>query len=174
MTTRPGSHRPEWCRSAGRTTRRGTTGTKGTFFRFPAADDPAPSTRRVLLMSLYASALGLAGVGLGVRGFVSVLSGTAPGFYVPVLALVGLISVALVVGAFLSIHRRVLPFLLLVAAAVPLAGDFWLAGRLSARPRAGPRGRPRPRRGCRRRRRWTGIGSRRRRPRTRRRRGGRP
>lgn len=99
-----------------------------TFFRFPAADDPAPTTRRVLAMSLYASVLGLAGVGLGVRGFVSVLSGTAPGFYVPVLALVGLISVALVVGAFLSIHRRALPFLLLVAAAVPLIGDFWLAG----------------------------------------------
>jgi hypothetical protein len=99
-----------------------------TFFRFPAADDPAPTPRRVLVMSLYASALGLAGVGLGVRGFVSVLSGTAPAFYVPVLALVGLVSVALVVGAFLSIHRRALPFLLLVAAAIPLAGDFWLAG----------------------------------------------
>lgn len=97
-------------------------------FRFPAADDPTPSTRRVLVMSLYAAVLGLAGVGLGVRGFVSVLSGTAPGFYVPVLALVGLISVALVVGAFLSIHRRALPYLLLLAAAGPLAGDFWLAG----------------------------------------------
>jgi hypothetical protein len=98
------------------------------FFRFPAAGDPAPTTRRVLAMSLYASILGLAGVGLGLRGFVAVLSGTAPGFYVPVLALVGLVSVALVVGAFLSIHRRVLPFLLLVAAAGPLAADFWLAG----------------------------------------------
>jgi hypothetical protein len=97
-------------------------------FRFPAANDPIPSTRRVLAMSLFASALGLAGVGVGVRGFVSVLSGTAPGFYVPVLALVGLISVALVVGAFLSIHRRALPFLLLLAAVVPLAADFWLAG----------------------------------------------
>jgi hypothetical protein len=98
-----------------------------TLFRFPAADDPAPSTGRLLAMSLYASALGLAGVGLGVRGFVSVLGGTAPGFYIPVLALVGLISVALVVGAFLSIHRRVLPYVLLLAAAVPLTGDFWLA-----------------------------------------------
>jgi hypothetical protein len=97
-------------------------------FRFPAADDPIPSTRRVLLMSLYAAALGLVGVGVGVRAFVSVLSGTAPGFYVPVLTLVGLVSVALVVGAFLSIHRRALPFLLLVAAAGPLAGCFWLAG----------------------------------------------
>ena len=96
-------------------------------FRFPAADDPAPDTRRVLAMSLYASVLGLAGVGVGVRGFVSVLGGTAPGWYVPVLALLGLISVALVVGGFLSIHRRVLPYLLLLAAAVPLTADVLLA-----------------------------------------------
>src|SRR5688500_15843543 len=80
-----------------------------TLFRFPAADDPAPTSRRVLAMSLYASVLGLVGVGVGVRGFLSVLSGDAPGFYVPLLTLIGLISVALVVGAFLSIHRRALP-----------------------------------------------------------------
>jgi hypothetical protein len=98
-----------------------------TFFRFPAADDPAPGTRRLLSMSLYASMLGLAGVGVGVRGFVSVLGGTAPGFYIPVLSVLGLLSVALVVGAFLSIHRRVLPYLLLALAAVPLTADVLLA-----------------------------------------------
>jgi hypothetical protein len=98
-----------------------------TLFRFPAADDPAPGTRRLLAMSLYAAALGLAGVGVGVRSFVSVLSGTAPGWYVLVLAFLGLLSVALVVGAFLSIHRRVLPYLLLAAAAVPLTGAVLIA-----------------------------------------------
>ncbi|GLY97405.1 hypothetical protein [Actinoplanes sp. NBRC 103695] len=95
-------------------------------FRFPAADDPAPGTRRLLAMSLYASALGLVGVGVGLRVFISVLGGV-PGWYVPVLALLGLTSVALVVGAFLSIHRRVLPYLFLVAAALPLSGLVLLA-----------------------------------------------
>ena len=95
-------------------------------FRFPAADDPAPRLRRLLCMSLYASALGLVGVGVGVRGFVSVLGGV-PGWYVPVLSLLGLISIALAVAAFLSIHRRMLPYLLMAAAAVPLAGDVALA-----------------------------------------------
>jgi hypothetical protein len=95
-------------------------------FRFPAADDPTPRTRRLLVTSLYASALGLVGVGVGARGFISVLGG-APGWYVPVLTLLGLLSVTLVVGAFLSIHRRVLPYLLLLAAAFPLAGDVALA-----------------------------------------------
>jgi hypothetical protein len=97
------------------------------FFRFPAADDPAPGTARLLGMSVYASLLGLAGVGIGVRGLVSEIGGGVPGWYVPVLALLGMVSVALSVGAFLSIHRRMLPWGLLVGAAVPLIVDIMLA-----------------------------------------------
>jgi hypothetical protein len=96
-------------------------------FRFPAPDDPAPSTARLLAMSLYAAALGLAGMGLGVRAFVTVLGGAAF-WFVPTLAFFGLVSVALALGAFLSIHRRNLPWLLLLAATVPLAIDILVAG----------------------------------------------
>jgi hypothetical protein len=102
-------------------------GERETYFRFPAADDPTPGTRRVLAMSLYAAILGLAGVGVGLRGLISVISVRVPGWYVPVLALVGLIGVSLAIGAFLSVHRRFLPWLLLLAAAVPLIGDLLLA-----------------------------------------------
>jgi hypothetical protein len=97
------------------------------YFRFPTPDDPAPGTRRLLAMSLYASLLGLAGVGIGIRGLVSQIGGGVPGWYVPVLAFLGMVSVALSVGAFLSIHRRVLPWLLLLGAAVPLIADIMLA-----------------------------------------------
>ncbi len=103
------------------------SGDPDVLFRFPAADDPAPGTRRLLVMSLYASALGLIGVGVGVRAFLSVLGGTAPGWYVPVLTLLGLISVTLAVGGFLSIHRRLLPYGLLLGAAVPLTADVLIA-----------------------------------------------
>jgi hypothetical protein len=95
-------------------------------FRFPAPDDPAPTTARLLTMSLYGAALGLAGAGVGVRAFVTVLGG-ASFWYVPVLALFGLISVALAVASFLSIHRPILPWLLLVAATGPLAIDVLIA-----------------------------------------------
>jgi len=98
-----------------------------TFFRFPAVDDPNPGNLRLLTMSVYASLLGLAGVGVGARGLVSSIGGGVPGWYVPVLAGAGLVSVALSVGAFLSIHRRVLPWLLMLAAALPLAGAVMLA-----------------------------------------------
>jgi hypothetical protein len=104
-----------------------TAGEDEAFFRFPAADDPAPGARRLLVMSVYASLLGLGGVGIGIRGLVSQIGGGVPEWYVPALAVLGMVSVALSVGAFLSIHRRVLPWLLLLGAAAPLAADFLLA-----------------------------------------------
>jgi hypothetical protein len=95
-------------------------------FRFPAADDPSPGTARVLALSLYAAMLGLGGVGVGIRGLMSVIGGGVPGWYVPVLALAGLLSVVPAVGAFLSVHRPFLPWALMMAAAVPLAGAITL------------------------------------------------
>ncbi|MFI5936800.1 hypothetical protein [Actinoplanes sp. NPDC051494] len=96
-------------------------------FRFPAADDPTPGTRRLLSMSIYASLLGLGGVGVGIRGMVSLIGGGVPIWYTWVLAVLGMVSVAMAVAAFLSIHRRFLPWVLLLAAAVPLAADVLLA-----------------------------------------------
>jgi hypothetical protein len=103
-----------------------TIGDRAALFRFPAADDPAPAPLRLLTMALYAAALGLTGVGLGVRAFVKVVGGAAF-WYVPTMSVFGLLSVALVVGSFLSIHRRTLPWLLLGAATVPVAIDVLLA-----------------------------------------------
>ena len=96
-----------------------------TLFRFPSADDPAPGTGRVLFTAVYAAALGLAGLGVGVRGLVSV-GGGLPVWHLALLVVLGMVSVALTVGGFLSIHRRRLPFLLLGAAALPLIGAVLL------------------------------------------------
>jgi hypothetical protein len=103
-----------------RTPATGVAGDNEALFRFPAADDPAPTTARLLSMSLFATALGLAGVGVGVRAMVTVIGG-ADFWYVPTLALFGLFSVALTVGTFLSIHRPILPWVLLILAAGPLS-----------------------------------------------------
>jgi hypothetical protein len=103
------------------------TGDGEALFRFPAPDDPAPGTRRLLAISIYASFLGLAGVGVGVRGMVSQIGGGVPGWFVPLLAFLGMVSVVLSVGAFLSVHRPVLPWGLLAGAAVPLTADVLLA-----------------------------------------------
>ena len=104
----------------------GGFGDDETLFRFPAADDPAPATGRLLGMSLYAAGLGLAGLGMGARGLVTAISGSAF-WFVPVLALLAVASVSGAVGAFLSIHRPALPWLLLLASAAPMAGAMLLA-----------------------------------------------
>jgi len=101
-------------------------GDRETLFRFPAADDPAPAPGRLLGMAVYAALLGLAGVGVGLRALVTVFGGAAF-WYVPALSLFGLLSVALVVGSILSIHRPALPWLLLIAATAPLAIDVLIA-----------------------------------------------
>lgn len=102
------------------------SGDEAVLFRFPAPDDPAPSTFRLLTMSLYAAALGLTALGVGARAMFAVLGG-APFWYVPVLAFFGLLSVAMAVGSFLSIHRPALPWLLLLAATGPLTIDVLIA-----------------------------------------------
>ena len=102
------------------------SGDHETLFRFPAADDPTPATSRLLSMSLYAAALGLTGIGVGLCGLVIVFGGAAA-WFMPALALLGLSSVAGAVGAFLSIHRPALPWLLLLAATAPMAGATLLA-----------------------------------------------
>jgi hypothetical protein len=53
--------------------------------------------------------------------------GGAAFWFVPVLVFFGLLSVVLTVGSFLSIHRPVLPWLLLVAATAPLTIDMVIA-----------------------------------------------
>ena len=99
-------------------------GDRDTVFRFPSPDDPEPGTRRLLGMSLYATVLGLLGLGVAIRGVVAIVAGRTPFWYEPTMAVTGLACVALVVAAFLSIHRRTLPWLLLLAAAAPLAANI--------------------------------------------------
>ncbi len=94
-----------------------------TLFRFPAPDDPAPATARLLTMSVYASVLSFLAIAVGLRVMVELIQG-APTWWVPVFALPALASVALAVGSYLSIHRPALPWLLLLASSVPLGGDI--------------------------------------------------
>ena len=97
-----------------------------TVFRFPAPDDPAPGGARMLAIALYSAGLGLCGVAVGLYAVMAVFSG-APGWYLPVLSLLTMLSVAPVVAAYLAIHQRTLPWLLLLAAAPPMAVNVLVA-----------------------------------------------
>ncbi|MEU4426645.1 hypothetical protein AB0F81_38990 [Actinoplanes sp. NPDC024001] len=90
-----------------------------TAFRFPAPDDPAPSARRMLAMALAGAVLGLTGVGVGLYAVITVFSG-APTWYLPVLGVLTLLSVVPAAAAYLAIHQRTLPWLLMAVATPPM------------------------------------------------------
>ena len=94
---------------------------RGVLFRFPAPDDPKPGTRRLLGLSLCASLLGLTSLVVTVRTLLSIVSGPTPAWFGPVVALTALAGVLPTIAAFLAVHRRRLPWLLLLAAVPPLA-----------------------------------------------------
>jgi hypothetical protein len=95
-------------------------------FRFPTEDDPSPDSTRLLAMAGYSAMLGLTGVGVGLYALVAVIRG-APAWYLPALAMLAMFSVGLAAGAFLAVHQRTLPWILLLGAAPPMFAALMLA-----------------------------------------------
>jgi hypothetical protein len=79
-------------------------------FRIPLADDPVPEQRRLVLVSAWAGALGLAGVVVAMPVLIDLFRPEG-GWYRPVMMLIGLIGVGATAGAFASIHRRRAPWI---------------------------------------------------------------
>lgn len=74
----------------------------------------------MLGLCVWATILGLVGSGSALRGVLAILAGTAPGWYQPTLAAVGITGIGLTVAAFVVVRRNRLPWLLLGLATVPL------------------------------------------------------
>jgi len=68
----------------------------------------------------WAAVLGGLGLVVGVRGLIGDLMGLAPSWYEPSMIVVGLIGILLTVGAFVTVHRRRTPYLLLGASTLSL------------------------------------------------------
>lgn len=96
-------------------------------FRLPGANDPAPASGRMIGLCGWATALGLAGLAVALRGLVAIIAGTAPFWYEPVVISLGLLGILLTVAGFLSIQWRRVPWVLLAAATVPLLISVGLA-----------------------------------------------
>ncbi|GAB7040067.1 MULTISPECIES: hypothetical protein [Catenuloplanes] len=92
----------------------------GPAFRMPADTDPEPSTRRLLTLSCWAGALALFGLAVAVRGLAALVADTAGGWHEPATVAVGVTGIAFTVGAFMSVHRRRLPWIMLAAATAAL------------------------------------------------------
>jgi hypothetical protein len=84
----------------------------GRNFRLPNATDPAPAGRHLAWICAWAALIGLVGMLVAVRAFIGLID-EEPGWYLPVLVLIGLTGMASTIGAFASVHRRRLPMILL-------------------------------------------------------------
>jgi hypothetical protein len=82
--------------------------------------------RQLMGVCGWAAVLGLFGLVIGVVGFMQDLMGAAPGWYEPVMIIVGAIGIGLVVGAFVSVNRRRLPYALLSLSTVSLVAAMAL------------------------------------------------
>lgn len=87
---------------------------------------PRGTSRQILGVCGWATALGLVGLAAGLRGLVAIVTGLAPNWYEPTVASIGMGGIALTVVAFLSIRHRRLPWIMLSLATLPLAANLAL------------------------------------------------
>lgn len=86
----------------------------------PVVGQP-PRLRQIMGVCGWAAVLGAIGLIVAIRGFIADLMEETPDWYEPMMIGVGLTGIALTVGAFISVHRRRTPYILLSAATVVLA-----------------------------------------------------
>ena len=99
--------------------RRGLVGEITKRFRMPGTADPKVRLRRLLGVSAWAATLGFGGLVVGLRVVIALFT-SSPSWYAPTICAIGLAGIAITVGAFASVHRRKLPWLLLGLATVTL------------------------------------------------------
>ena len=81
---------------------------------------PEPRLRQLMGVCAWAAVLGVIGLTVGIRGFFAELLGEAPSWYEPSMIIVGIVGIGLTVGAFVTVHRRFVPYALLAVSTVAL------------------------------------------------------
>jgi hypothetical protein len=93
-------------------------------FRLPTHDDPPPAPNHLAGVCAWAAVLGLGGMAVALRAFVGLVTVGAQ-WYAPTVISIGLVGITATIGAFASVHRQRLPWVLLTVATVALTAG-WL------------------------------------------------
>ena len=101
--------------------------------RLPREEDPAPPYRRMIVMSAWAALLTLVGLAVAGRAFLATLfTPGLPGWFLPVVVVIGLTGVALTALAFATVQHPRLPWLLLPGATAALTAALLLTAAATA------------------------------------------
>jgi hypothetical protein len=88
-------------------------------FRLPGREDPAPAPNHLAGVCAWAAALGLGGMAVALRAFIGMMT-LQGAWYAPTVISIGVLGLLCTIGAFASVHRRRLPWMLLGTASVAL------------------------------------------------------
>jgi hypothetical protein len=92
-------------------------------FRLHGRHDPAPGTRRLAVVATWAGALGLGGAIIALRLMITLFVPTG-GWYAPTVIVIGCVGLVATMGAFASIHRYRLPWIMLSLGTAALVAAF--------------------------------------------------
>jgi len=95
--------------------------------QLPDRHVPVPHPIRLFVICSWAAGLGLLGLPVAARLSIAIVTGTAPGWLEPAGVSVGLLGIVVTAATFAAMHRRWLPWLLLLAGTLLLAGNAALA-----------------------------------------------
>ena len=86
----------------------------------PPESRPEPRLRQLMGVCGWAAVLGGVGLVIGIRGLIGVIAGDPPGWFEPSMIVVGIVGIALTVGAIVTVGRRRAPWALLGASSLVL------------------------------------------------------
>ncbi|HEY8471171.1 MAG TPA: hypothetical protein VIL37_00855 [Natronosporangium sp.] len=91
-------------------------------FRMPDRHNPVPHPARLFAICTWAAVLGLLGLPVAAWAAVATITGPTPGWFAPVMVAAGLFGIVATSATFTAMHRRWLPwYLLLLGTAALLA-----------------------------------------------------
>lgn len=97
----------------------------------PDEQERRPALKIVAGVCAWAAVLGLADLILVIRGLVTILGGSAPGWYEPLLIGLGLGGIALAVTAFMTVQFRIVPWIFMALSSAAVIASLIVTGMAS-------------------------------------------
>ena len=109
-------------------TTEGVSTVTGVFRRPVIPRQRSPKLRSLAGLATWAAGLGLGGLVMGIRGLLIIIATKPPHWYEPTMIAMGLVGIALTVGAFLTVQYRYLPWALLGLSSADLLASMIITG----------------------------------------------